>query len=139
MEDFLFQKRYNIFMNFLLIMPYYFRWHYGRAFSDMKNIWGDFIVFVYHFFSIPTLFSSLFSPLERRHDSYSVQVPLYETFIFNTIMRLLGASVRLFLIFFGLLAILLSILLGIGLFVAWIFMPAVILGVLFWGFANLVA
>ena len=117
-------------MNFILVLPYYLLWHYGRAFSDLKNIWKNFLVFLYNFFSIPTLIFSLFSPWQRMQEGYSKNDLSFEgtigTMIVNTIMRLVGAVVRLLFIVVGVVSIILCLVLGVVIFCAWILLPLVI-------------
>ena len=117
-------------MNFFLILPYYLLWHYSQAFLDLKNIWKNFLVFLYNFFSIPTLIFSLFSPWQRMQESYSKNDLSFEgTFgnmIVNTIMRLVGAIARLLFIVIGIVSIILCLVLGVVIFCAWILLPFII-------------
>lgn len=115
-------------MNFLLTIPNYFLWHYGKALLDFANLWKNLVVFFYQFFSIPTLLLSLFSPWHRMNDAYSGQLTFEATvgtFIVNTIMRLVGAIVRAIFIVLGLVCIFASIVIGFVAFGLWIVMPIV--------------
>ena len=124
------QNRYNIYMNFVLVLPYYLAWHYGRAFFDIKDIFKNFLVFLYNFFSIPTLIFSLFSPWQRMQESYSKNDLSFEgtigNLIVNIIMRLVGAVVRLLFIVVGFVSIILCLVLGVVIFCAWILLPLII-------------
>ena len=116
-------------MNLILVLPNYLLWHYGRAFFDIKNIWKNFIVFLYNFFSIPTLILTLFSPWQRIQEGYSRSFSLegtIGTMLVNIIMRLVGAFVRLLFIIIGIISIILCICLGFVIFCAWIFLPFIL-------------
>ncbi len=120
-------------MNFFLVLPYYLAWHYGRAYYDIKNIWFNFLFFIYHFFSIPMLLRTLFSPFERINDDYSPKTSFFETFVFNTIMRFFGFVLRTFFIILGSACLLATLFLGVIFFVFWIFLPFFLFTTLIWG------
>ena len=117
-------------MGFILILPYYLKWHYSQAFLDLKNIWKNFLVFLYNFFSIHTLLFSLFSPWQRMKENYSKNDLSFEgtvgNLIVNIIMRLVGAVVRLLFIVIGIVSIILCLVLGVIIFCAWILLPFII-------------
>jgi hypothetical protein len=114
-------------MNFFLILPYYVRWHYSRAFIDLKNLLLNFISFIYNFFSITRLFGSLFSPWHRFSDSYGKQESFLETFVFNSVMRVVGAFVRLFFIILGIFALIMISILSVFIFIVWFTLPFIII------------
>ena len=118
-------------MNLLLVLPYYFVWHYGRAILDIKDNAKNFIVFVYNIFSIPTLVSTLFSPWMRINDGYKVS-SLLETFVFNSIMRLFGVFVRIIFILLGLISLIFTVLFSGLFFLVWFFLPALMVMVFVW-------
>ena len=121
-------------MHVFFALPYYLAWHYGIAYFDMKNIWKNFIVFIYDFFSLKTLLFSLFSPWHRMSEGYSKGFEgLMGTFIVNTLMRFVGAFVRLFFIISGLLAIFIIILVGIVTFILWTVLPFLLIYTLLQG------
>ena len=119
-------------MSFFFILPNYLVWHYSYAFNDIKNIWKNFVVFVYHFFSVPTLLSTLFSPWMRINDRYSSKESLVNTLIFNLLLRFFGVFVRSIFIVLGIVALLLTIVIGALSFMVWAVLPIVLLGVLGW-------
>lgn len=102
-------------------------WYYTRAFKDMLVVWSNLMWFVVHFFSIPLLVRTLFSPWKRMTDPYhpkSVE-DFFGTLAMNMVSRLLGALVRTVIIVCGVLLLLLGV---AGLFliiVLWILMPLV--------------
>ncbi len=116
-------------MNFFIIFPYYLAWHYGRAFSNIGNIWKNYFIFIYNFFSIKTLLITLFSPWRRMGDEYREHSSLGDiagTFVVNTLMRCVGAVMRLIIIIIGILVLLFSVVLGLAVLVIWLFLPAVL-------------
>jgi hypothetical protein len=117
-------------MNILLTIPNYFLWHYSKALFDLLNLWKNLLIFFYEFFSIPTLLSTLFSPWHRMNDQYSGQLTFdatVGTFIVNTLMRIVGALVRGVFVVLGLICIFISVALGAIAFIAWLFLPALII------------
>ncbi len=101
----------------------YFIWHYTRAFRDMVEVFGNFLWFVYHFFSIPVLIQSLFSPwIVLRSPDFA---PI--NFLASATLRILALVLRLFIITFGLLTLLVVLIVEALVFVAWVFLPLIIL------------
>mgnify|MGYP003468367943 FL=1 len=124
-------------MSIFLVLPYYLVWHYGRAILDIKDNARNFIVFVYNFFSIGTLISTLFSPWMRIKDEYSVS-NLFETLIFNGMMRIFGVFVRLVFIILGIISISITVLLSALLFLVWFFLPALMIMLFVWSLNQLI-
>ena len=117
-------------MDFFLILPYYFKWHYSQALVDIKNIWKNFLVFVYNFFSVPTLLFSLFSPWQRMQEGLPKGFGLEEAFgmiVVNTLMRLVGAFVRSIFIVIGTVSLVLCLCFGIIVYCFWIVLPVVVI------------
>ena len=122
-------KLYNVPMGLIIVLPYYLRWHYSRALSDIRNIWGNFIFFFYNFFSIKSLAFNLLSPWVRIHEEFSREITFETTvgtIIVNALMRLVGAVIRLVFICIGLLFIFVTLLIGIFIFCIWLFLPLVV-------------
>lgn len=109
-----------------LFFPFrYLAWHYSSAFREIVALWLNFAWFVTHFFSMPVHVRTLFAPWKRMNGAYERKGLEYlaETFVFNTISRVLGACVRLVLLVAGTLTLcLLSFLFWVALTV-WIFLP----------------
>ena len=117
-------------MNFLILGPYYVKWHYSQALKDMKNIWRNCLAFIANFFSIKELAKSLFSPWQRIQVNYSRNFSFEGTigsWIVNLLMRAVGFAVRLIFILFGFSCLLLCLLFGIVAVLAWLFWPLVII------------
>ncbi|MFZ2522265.1 MAG: hypothetical protein WAX44_00255 [Minisyncoccia bacterium] len=117
-------------MVFLLTIPNYFLWHYSKALFDLVNLWRNFTIFFYDFFSIPTLLKTLFSPWHRMNDAYSGQLTFEATvgtFIVNTLMRIVGGLVRGVFVVLGLISIIVSFSVGLIVFCAWLLLPLILL------------
>ena len=125
-------------MNLFLVLPYYVRWHYSTAFIDIKNLATNFISFIYTFFSIPLLLRSLFSPWRRFSDSYGKQESIFETLIFNVIMRFVGVFVRLLFIVMGVALLVIVICLSVLVFLTWLLLPFVIIYAFLFGVRGII-
>jgi hypothetical protein len=121
-------------MHVFLALPYYLSWHYSTALSDMKNIWKNFIVFFYNFFSIQLLFKTLFSPWHRINESYNRIEDFFGNLLINTIMRLVGVFVRLVFIVLGLSTILVCLIAGVIVYILWCILPFVLIYTILQGF-----
>ena len=123
-------------MRFWQVIGYYLIWHYGPALLDIWRIYKNFIWFLYHFFSIPLLLKTLFSPLERLHEKYNKNLDIsdfFATLVVNSLMRFVGATLRLFVILVGVVSITLSVFGGFLFLFFWFFLPAFIPILFFWG------
>lgn len=116
---------------FLLVLPLrYLWWHFTSAFRDIFFIYRSFLGFVYNFFSLPILATTLFSPWRRLAEEYPRGFNIsgwLSTLIVNTLMRLVGFCVRLIMLAVGLFAWLMVLVLGLGFFVVWFFLPFALL------------
>lgn len=125
----------------LVLLPYYVHWHYSRALDSIVSITKNIIWFLWHFFSVGLLASTLFAPWQRLHEGVVHRFDLGEAlsrFIINTVMRLVGVVVRLTFIGIGLGAITLAFLGGIIVFVAWLVLPLLIIFSLVFGLILLI-
>lgn len=112
----------------------YFAWHYGRAFAEIWNTCTNYIWAVWHFFSVPLLFKTFFSPWRRMDVGYGKGFDIENfigPFIVNSLMRIVGMVLRVIIILVGLFCAIILFLLGIIVTVAWIFLPVIIVW-LFW-------
>lgn len=86
----------------------YLEWHYLYAPKRLLTIFKNFLIFIFHFFSIKELLSHLFAPWKRMTLEKGPGFDLEEwfrVFSFNLISRLMGALARSTLIFLGLIII----------------------------------
>jgi hypothetical protein len=128
-------------MNWVLIVPYYIRWHYSQALLDMEQNFRNFLKFIYNFFSIHLLLFSLFAPWERMNEGYAKGLDIeafFGTLVTNTIMRIIGALVRTIVIIFGIIFLLLACICVVVATVTWLIMPAIIMFLFLFGFMQLV-
>lgn len=107
---------------------YYIRWHYTYALHDFVGIGENFLWFLYHFFSLPTLTRTLFVPFyrlsEKPHKNIVADPEAWaEALVVNTMMRLIGALMRTSLILTGVVVLCVSALTTLLLFVAWVLAP----------------
>ncbi|GMQ95440.1 MAG: hypothetical protein BMS9Abin13_554 [Patescibacteria group bacterium] len=118
-------------MGFLRLAGAYFIWHYSAAFVDIVRILKDLLWFIYHFFSLPLLFSTWFSPWKRieeeqAHTGFDIG-NFFSALLVNVIMRLVGFLMRSTLIIAGALSLVLGSALGILFLVVWFFLPPIII------------
>lgn len=104
----------------------YIRWHYTSALRDLFSLIGNFLWFVYHFFSIPILTRTLFRPIETKKvvaRRISSSIGALITDIFS---RIIGFLLRSLFIMTGLIMLVIIGALGLVISLFWLFMPFVI-------------
>ena len=108
----------------------YLVWHYSRAVKDIVRLSGNFLGAVFNFFSIPFLLKTLFVPFERLQEKKkSLGFDAEEFFgnlIVTTIMRIVGAVVRLITIAFGFILLIVVSAISIVSFVGWLLLPILV-------------
>lgn len=113
----------------LVLLPFaYFRWHYGRALLGWWYLWRNFIWFWFRFFSIADLGRTFFSPWRRLGEGYGQTFNLekwLESFLVNTLMRLVGIIVKTVILIIWLLAVLGTIISGLLALVVWVLLPVI--------------
>lgn len=114
----------------LLALPFnYLWWHYTLAWRDLWGIFSNFIWFLYHFFSLPVLVRTLFSPWKRLGEVYPDHFDLgatLATFFINSLMRFVGLLFRVVLICFGSLVLVVTCVLAVIMFAIWLALPGII-------------
>ncbi len=127
-------------MNFVLFFTSYVQWHYGRALRGIFMLWLNTLLFVVHYFSLLLLFKTLLAPWKRLQETYKGGIGLENILgliIVNTVMRAVGAVIRLVVIAVGL-AVLVLVVVGFIPFVfLWILAPAAVVVLFLNGFALL--
>ena len=112
----------------------YSKWHYGRAYSSALVTGGNFMWFIVHFFSMPLLLRTLFSPWKRiqeEHDKQGLE-DYFATIAVNVMTRVFGFCVRIFILFVGLSVLILGAVFILAWFIVWVFLPVlVIMSVIF--------
>ncbi|MCC6290465.1 hypothetical protein IT398_00045 [Candidatus Nomurabacteria bacterium] len=121
----------------ILVLPFnYLVWHYTVAWGDLSRIYRDFLWFIYHFFSLPVLLKTLFSPWRRLGEAYPGRFNLSEifaSFFINTFMRLIGFLIRFLLVVFGTFVLFISMLIGFAVFIVWFALPFIVVASLLLG------
>jgi len=127
-------------MALLALVPRYGLWHYTLGISDFIGVFKNILWFEYHFFSIPLLFQTLFTPWRRlkeeRKRVFEIEDVL-SVILVNIMMRLVGAVVRLATIAIGVFLMAATIVVGICLFLFWLIMPFTALLLVLAGFGIL--
>lgn len=113
-------------MNILKILPSYILWHYSVSLIDFFGVFRNLLWAEYRLFSIPTLLKTIFDPWHRLDEKYKQGLDLesfMETFILNTIMRIIGFIMRGLVIIIGIFVMILTTIVGFILLGLWVFMP----------------
>ncbi len=109
----------NIFLQYLI-------WQFFDVPKNILAAWRNFLKFGLNYFSIFLLLKTLFSPWRKYKMSYGKGFDIgrfFEVFSANLISRILGAIMRIILIFIGFLAEIFIILGGIIVFLGWLISP----------------
>jgi hypothetical protein len=107
----------------------YIKFHYGRGIKEFFVVTKNFLWFIKNFFSFSIFIKTLFSPWHHLGEKYGSIIDLgsfASTFVINTIMRILGFSIKVLVMFIGSLVYIFSIFSALALFIVWIFAPAII-------------
>jgi hypothetical protein len=134
---------YNSRMHIVAISRAYFTWHYGRSLGEALAIWGNFLRFTLHFFSVPLLLRTLFSPWRRMHEGYSKEggfdiSTAASALVVNLLMRFIGFLVRTVLIVLGLLFFILVAVSGIMAALLWLLAPLLVVVLLAQGSGTII-
>jgi hypothetical protein len=100
-------------------------WYYSRAILDVLSVWFNLMWFLTHFFSMPLLLRTLFSPWKRMTDDGAARdvEAFLEAAVMNVMSRVFGAVARLSLICIGTIALCIGVLfLGVSLLL-WMCLP----------------
>ncbi len=100
-------------------------WWYGKGWVDQIQAIKDRLASSADFFSVGQLASTIFAPY-RQISAGKVSGPIgvqLRAFLDRTISRFVGAGVRIFMIIFGLIAMLLQIIFGLLVIVIWPVIP----------------
>lgn len=104
-------------------------WHYTKGLDDYLNKWIFYVRWISHYFSLPLLIKTLFSPWKRlldEDDSPGFNITrFFEALMYNAISRTIGAIVRFFLFWAGLLVLVIIFFGGAFGVVLWIVVPLV--------------
>ena len=124
------------------VVTNYTYWHYRKAFQELFHVWLNLLWFVIHFFSLPQLSRSLFSPWKRmteeKQKGFNFEA-MAAYLIVNLLSRVVGAIMRGAVILAGLIALSITTVLGLVAIVFWFAAPAIILALLVGGVGLIVA
>lgn len=108
------------------IIKNYFLWHYSLALVAWWRIYLNLLWFLYHFFSVPVIVRTLFSPWRRLAEPYPKGFnpgAAAETLVVNGLMRLFGLVVRLLFLSCSVMILSLAIILGWVALALWLVAP----------------
>jgi len=127
-------------MDVLSFAADYASWHYTRALSDIADIWLGFSWFLWHYFSVPLLGRTLFSPWRRLSEAHHKHEKIGEyagNMVVNSLMRLVGIIARSAVIICGCIAEIACALCALIAFVLWVAAPLVLFVLIAAGLKNL--
>jgi hypothetical protein len=119
------------------IFTMWLQWHFYQMPVFLFSAWKNYLAFGLRFFSAPLLLSTLFSPWKKYRWNYPRTFNIIEyanTFVSNTFSRIVGALIRLVLIILGFFAQIFIFLAGIVVILAWLFIPLILIALLYYGF-----
>ena len=125
-------------MKVFLIPIYYLSWHYTRAFRHILDIHKNVIFISLNFFSIKTLFKTIFRPLKKNVEvkKKNADDPGSEIALVTVLMVAVGIIVRVTTIVLGMLSAIAVFFFWALVFIVWTLLP-LILAFLF--FAGLIS
>jgi len=120
--------------------PNFFHWYCNEGIYNLLEIWRNYMLFSWRYFSIKELFVTWFFPWHRDvvFANWRGFNPLrfFETLLENLISRLMGTLVRTFVILSGLVVFMLTFLIGIATTLIWISFPIIFIVVLVLSFRG---
>ena len=118
----------------------YFQWHFLDNPKLILRAWRNCLKFNLNYWSLPLLLRTLFSHWHRYSYSYGRGLDFkryFEVFTFNMISRVLGAIIRIGLVFIGLFTEVFVFLAGVFVFFFWLILPVLIIVGIVYGFKLL--
>jgi len=117
------------------VFTLWFFWQFYEMPNFLLGVWKNYLIFATNLFSLPLLLKTFISPWRKYNWKYPKGFDIGEflnTFISNTVSRILGAIVRFVLIITGIIFQIFIIAGGLIVFVGWIAVPLIaIIGILF--------
>jgi len=104
-------------------------WHFIEAPKQIIKGWKNILAYNWNYFSVTLMFKTLFAYWHQYRWYYprGFDAGKYlEVFFSNTISRVLGAIVRILMIFFGLISQLFIFLAGLAVLLVWLILPILI-------------
>lgn len=112
--------RYNNHMDFLLIVPFYTRWHYTRGMRDLVGNWMNVLYFLLEFFALEVVISTFGARWEvwQEHNNQNAIISFFG--------RLAHAIVQTVLLIVGFLSLIFTMIVGALLVIFWILFPFIV-------------
>lgn len=110
-----------------------FTWQFFDVPLWIIRTWKNFLLFGLNYFSVPTLLRTYFSYWRKYHSSYGGAFDFwknFETFVFNSMSRIIGAILRTFFIIAGTILELVIFITGFLVFIIWFLSPFLLLACL---------
>ncbi len=126
-------------MKVFLIPIYYLSWHYTVAYKHILDVYKNVIFFSVNFFSIKSLFKTIFRPFKKTVEVKNVEKqddPESEIFLVTVLMIILGVTLRLATITIGMLTAIAVFIFWAFVFVFWTILPLVLLFLFFAGLIS---
>lgn len=122
---------YSCYMFFSLILVEYTLWHYGRALENYVRLVRNGRDFIWYYFSIPVLVTTLFAPYKRMTEERSRRFDFgawVGNIIINLLSRLIGMFMRLVLLTIGGICFVSFMTLSVVGYAFWLASPLLVLG-----------
>ncbi len=107
-------------------------WHYSKGIKNLFQIWENYFIFSWNYFSIGRFAKTLLSPWRRDVSRVGQRgfhpVLFFQIILENTVTRFLGAIVKSGVMFFGIIMELGVFIFGFLIFILWLFLPLFLLG-----------
>ena len=107
----------------------YLIWHYFDVTTEIFIGWKNFLIFAFNYFSIDILIKTFFSHWHKYSLNYGKTINLgwyAEVFVFNSMSRVIGMILRVFLIIIGIIFELFVLSFGAVLISVWVFLPLIL-------------
>lgn len=105
-------------------------WQFFDVPKQLLKIWQTFLFFNLNYFSVPILLKTFFSPWRKYRYPYNDIFEVwknFESFIFNSMSRIIGAILRTFYIFLGIVTEIFILITGPIVIIVWILTPFLLL------------
>ena len=125
----------------LMLSFYYLRWHYSDGIFDLVGVIRNFLWFFYEFFSIPLLLKTLFVPFNRikeEHQKGFNPALWAQELLVNTLMRVVGALLRVLTILIGIIIELLTLISGFAFVIIWLCVPLLVIFLIGFGIIYII-